>query len=229
MAKHPDYFDLFDKSRRKEGIRILELGAGTGLLSILCRKLLDLKAATEQIERHDNLGRLRDGLIIATDFLPEVLANLKTCIDLNFPSSETTAMSPSTSISKSTSPDSGIHIAKLDWTTFPTYMQSRLSHSIGGGDMNGHGDMGASSGEEETGQFMDQPFDLVLASDCVYDPTHARMLRDVASWVLRLPDEHNPEDRGGVFVSPSPSRMAKLTISISSHQFVQHSLRSSSR
>lgn len=191
MAKHPDYFSLFDKSRRKEGIRLLELGAGTGLLSILCRKLLDIKSSSEQRGGEEN------GLIVATDFLPEVLANLRTCVDLNFPSELT---------STDSGKGSGIHIAKLDWTTFPAYMQARSSRKAGlNGDGREHGqEDGTGNGtgeEEETSRFMDEPFDLVLASDCVYDTTHARMLREVASWTLRLPGKHNPEDRGGVFVS----------------------------
>jgi predicted nicotinamide N-methyase len=191
MAKHPDYFSLFEKSRRKEGIRLLELGAGTGLLSILCRKLLDIKTASEG-------GSGENGLIVATDFLPEVLANLRTCVDLNFPSEST---------STDSGRGSGIHIAKLDWTTFPAYMQARSSRKAGlNGDGREHGyedgNGNGNGGEEETSRFMDEPFDLVLASDCVYDTTHARMLREVASWTLRLPDEHNPEDQGGVFVSP---------------------------
>jgi predicted nicotinamide N-methyase len=175
MAKYPDQFGLFN-SYGSEGIRILELGAGTGLLSILCRKLLDLKAATDSHssprtpnhrEHEEGKGK---GLIVATDFLPEVIDNLKTCVNLNFPSSET-----------------GIEIAKLDWTTFPNYMASRSA-----GDRQEKEEEG-----EETSQFMDKPFDLVLASDCVYDETHARMLREVVSWTLRLPEDG---DEGGTFV-----------------------------
>jgi predicted nicotinamide N-methyase len=175
MAKYPDQFGLFN-SYGPEGIRILELGAGTGLLSILCRKLLDLKAATDSSSspRTPNNGREEagKGLIVATDFLPEVIDNLKTCVNLNFPTSET-----------------GIEIAKLDWTTFPTYMASRSA-----GDRQEKEEEG-----EETSQFMDKPFDLVLASDCVYDETHAKMLREVVSWTLRLPEDG---DEGGTFVCP---------------------------
>jgi len=172
MAKYPDQFGLFD-TYGSEGIRMLELGAGTGLLSILCRKLLDLKSATDSSSsprtpnHREQEGGQGKGLIVATDFLPEVIDNLKTCVNLNF------------------SGETGIEIAKLDWTTFPTYMASR----------NAGGERG--NEEEETSQFMDKPFDLVLASDCVYDETHARMLREVVSWTLRLPEDG---DDGGTFV-----------------------------
>jgi hypothetical protein len=177
MAKYPDQFELFN-SYGSEGIRILELGAGTGLLSILCRKLLDLKAATDLSSsprtpnHHEHEEGKGKGLIVATDFLPEVIDNLKTCVNLNFPSSET-----------------GIEIAKLDWTTFPNYMASRSA-----GDRQEKEEEG-----EETSQFMDKPFDLILASDCVYDETHAKMLREVVSWTLRLPEDG---DEGGTFVCP---------------------------
>jgi len=172
MAKYPDQFGLFD-SYGPEGIRILELGAGTGLLSILCRKLLDLKAATDlssspRTPNHrEQEGGQGKGLIVATDFLPEVIDNLKTCVNLNF------------------SGETGIEIAKLDWTTFPIYMASRNAGGNRGNE------------EEETSQFMGKPFDLVLASDCVYDETHAKMLREVVSWTLRLPEDG---DEGGTFV-----------------------------
>jgi len=176
MAKYPDQFGLFD-SFGVGGIRILELGAGTGLLSILCRKLLDLKIATDSISSPNPSKTSGNGLIVATDFLSEVIDNLETCVNLNFPSSTET----------------GIEIAKLDWTTFPTYMASRShpTHPDGrNGDHEGQG--------EETSRFMDNPFDLILASDCVYDETHAKMLRDVVSWTLRLPEDG---DQGGTFVS----------------------------
>jgi predicted nicotinamide N-methyase len=185
MAKYPDQFGLFD-SYGSEGIRILELGAGTGLLSILCRKLLDLKAATDSSssprtpnhrEHEEAQGK---GLIVATDFLPEVIENLKTCVNLNFPSSET-----------------GIEIAKLDWTTFPTYMAHSKSPAGDVGVRHRSANSGEGEEEEETSQFMDKPFDLILASDCVYDETHAKMLREVVSWTLRLPEDG---DEGGTFV-----------------------------
>lgn len=205
MASLPDEFELFN-SGREGGIRILELGAGTGLLSILCRKLLDLHSATRAIQPQPSADGTQngddptntdgktssvgvgddhqEGLVVSTDFLPEVLDNLKICVDLNFPSPP---------FKHDQDPDlrgtgSGIHIAKLDWTTFPSYMQSRHTTSP------------ETQGQEETSRFMDEPFDLVLASDCVYDPTHADLLRRVASWVLRLPDPVKG-DKGGTFVS----------------------------
>jgi predicted nicotinamide N-methyase len=137
---------------------------------------MDLKMATDEI--NGNGGTSMDGLIVATDFLPEVLANLKTCIDLNFP----------------TTTGTGIEIAKLDWSTFPQYMLQRHDSDKLDGTVN--------SEEEETGRYMNEPFDLVLASDCVYDETHAKMLHEVVTWTLRLPNPEIKDDIGGTFVCP---------------------------
>lgn len=186
MARYPDQFGLF-----QPGVRILELGAGTGLLSILCRKLIDLRHATDAIGGKPTTS---SDVIVATDFLPEVLANLKTCINLNFPTTST-----------------GIEIAKLDWSTFPQYMSHRRS-----------GSNGIEGEEQETSRYMDQTFDLVLASDCVYDESHARMLHEVVIWTLRLPDPDIEDDIGGTFVCPlHPLSFTLLLLmdSISSHRF----------
>jgi predicted nicotinamide N-methyase len=147
IALHPTTFGLF---RTDRPVRILELGAGTGLLSILCRKLLDLNV------ENGGMG----GEVIATDFLNDVLDNLKVCVDLN--------------------EGEGVKIAKLDWSTFPDAMQKGLD-------------------SEDMRETVGEGFDLVLASDCVYDETHAEMIRDVASWVVRLPDPVSG-DEGGTLV-----------------------------
>ncbi|OWZ66812.1 hypothetical protein AYX15_01987 [Cryptococcus neoformans] len=176
IALHPSDYGLFPPTKVNRGVRVLELGAGTGLLSILCRKLLDLNAIA---------SNTHSGLVVATDFLPSVLDNLKICVDLNFPPALTSnGIESTTDITR----NEGIHIAKLDWTTFPAFMAR-----------GGQGD------EEQIGLFArDGTFDLVLASDCVYDETHAKLLREVAAWVLRLPEGEN--DQGGTFHILSPLR-----------------------
>lgn len=193
MALRPDNFGLRLPDHlkgKKGGLRILELGAGTGLLSILCRKLLDIRSLSHRYldatSTDSGSTQKSEGLVVATDFLPSVLDNLKICVDLNFPP---TLDNPDTALShRDNDMESGIHIAKLDWTTFPGYMESKVNQ----GDYQGE--------EEEMGRFLEEPFDLVLASDCVYDPTHAKMLRDVARWVLRIPEEGVIGDQGGTFV-----------------------------
>lgn len=158
VALAPHEFGLCSESAglinvAQGGPRILELGAGTGLLSILCRKLMD------QIkEQH---GDKSYGTILATDFLPSVLDNLATCINLNFPGTSS----------------EGLDVLPLDWTLFPALVESQTEDErLRGG------------------------FDLVLASDCVYDTTHADLLRRVAELVLR-PPSGEPGDVGGTMVS----------------------------
>ncbi|KAJ2917158.1 hypothetical protein MD484_g3250, partial [Candolleomyces efflorescens] len=70
-------------------LRILELGAGTGMLSIVTAKLLQGSISTQlqpQLE------------IVATDYHPDVLANLRKNIETNFPS-----------------PSQAIKVDVLDW------------------------------------------------------------------------------------------------------------------
>ncbi len=209
--------------RRPDGTRVLELGAGTGLLSILCRKLLDLYelpivdgdrngSSLTNSEPEKSGLQPKESIVIATDFLPSVLGNLQICVDLNFPSSSSILTSSPTS--KTSQPK--IQIAKLDWKTFPNHMNrkyglplvldttvsegKRLGHENRDGDSDGFIDSDDGGLNDVDGFAPGEVFDLVLASDCVYDPTHAKMLRDVAAWVLRLPSEDG-SDQGGTFVS----------------------------
>lgn len=186
MSLNPSDFGLFPgpSTPSHRGVRVLELGAGTGLLGILCRKLLDLRMASPDID-----GDKYSGLVVATDYHHDVLANLKVCVDLNFPPRVPTATGGVVA-TKVEHEDDGVKIAKLDWTTFPAYMTGRKD-----------GQMVHEEDNADVGQYVREPFDLVLASDCVYDPTHAKLLRDVAGWVLRLPDHSIPGDIGGTMVS----------------------------
>ncbi|EPS99402.1 hypothetical protein FOMPIDRAFT_1060824 [Fomitopsis schrenkii] len=77
--------------------RVLELGAGTGLLSIMSAKIL---------ERHPEPGALAPAAypaVVATDYHPSVLDNLRVNVDINFPSDRPRA---------STTP---VAVHALDW------------------------------------------------------------------------------------------------------------------
>lgn len=213
MALRPSDFGLSNTPHARP-VRVLELGAGTGLLSILCRKLLDLEHAsasspTRSSSHSGTWNGASPGLVVATDFLPSVLDNLKICVDLNFPPVVAGDLGVESGTDKT--PTSGIHIAKLDWTTFPSWAARRAAATAAAAPTSAgvHSDQSSSGGlgndddraTEQTSRFMDEPFDLVLASDCVYDETHAAMLRQVAGWVLRLPDPNIQGDVGGTFVS----------------------------
>ncbi|KAF8079264.1 putative methyltransferase-domain-containing protein [Lyophyllum atratum] len=95
LCADPDAFSLVpDMSGRS--LRVLELGAGTGLLSIVAAKLLAPSA--------------HPPVIVATDYHRDVLENLSTNVNTNFPSS-TSSPNPT---------PTPIHVHVLDWET-PVY------------------------------------------------------------------------------------------------------------
>ncbi|OJA12362.1 hypothetical protein AZE42_04334 [Rhizopogon vesiculosus] len=91
------------ESRR---FNILELGAGTGLVSLVVAKLLHI------LPSFDN----REVSVVATDFYPSVLANLGSNISANFP--PTNDVIPSTH---------SITTHFLDWSSFSTTASPRPS------------------------------------------------------------------------------------------------------
>lgn len=129
MCVAPSTFGLGAASlKTTQAPRILELGAGTGLLSIVAAKLS---------KSQDSMSPT----IVATDYHPSVLANLSINIGINFPSS---SLSP-------------VSVLALDWE-HPVY----------------EGTLAA-------------PFDIILAADCVYHPSHARWIRDCVADTLARP------------------------------------------
>lgn len=71
MCSYPEKFDL-SAQKLGEAPRIVELGAGTGLVGITMAKLLPL------------IG-VRDAVIVVTDYHPAVLDNLRENVSANFP------------------------------------------------------------------------------------------------------------------------------------------------
>ncbi|EIW85924.1 hypothetical protein CONPUDRAFT_86138 [Coniophora puteana RWD-64-598 SS2] len=113
IAERPDAFGLGLNGGGCQGneggrsLRVLELGAGTGLVSLTVGKLLELQLPAQQKDYAAEL--------VATDFHPSVLANLGANIDANFSSS-----SPSSSAS--------VRSCFLDWAAFNTDSTSTLGH-----------------------------------------------------------------------------------------------------
>ena len=137
MCAQPATFRL-DANSSRSGGRILELGAGTGLLSISAAKILQ------------RYGALENTTIVATDFHPDVLANLRRNVDTNF-----------------TSFHNAIDVRCLDWE---------------------HPDLTAP---------FDKPFDIILAADVVYHPSHAAWIKACVYSLLAKPTATGAI--GGVF------------------------------
>lgn len=75
VAKDPSGFGVDPTTR------VLEIGAGTGLLALLCGKLVDEEKGKDGDEDDG-------GVVIATDYHPAVLSNLSSNVSSNFPNSK---------------------------------------------------------------------------------------------------------------------------------------------
>ncbi|KIM38116.1 hypothetical protein M413DRAFT_447896 [Hebeloma cylindrosporum] len=133
FCRDPTTFSLIPPSQGRS-LRILELGAGTGMLSIVAAKILHPFAPE----------------IVATDYHPDVLENLAKNVATNFPTSPTSIM-----------------VTALDWE-HPKYSAP-----------------------------LAQPFDIILAADVIYHPSHAEWIKPCIENLLSRP--LSAEDKGGVF------------------------------
>jgi SAM-dependent methyltransferase len=174
------------------GPNVLELGAGTGLLSILSRKILDriqdqkaINSSTRDRRRStDGCKKGKGwGKVVATDFHPLVLENLKICVNLNFEADD-----------EKEKKRGGIDILPLDWSTFPAQAATSSLNDV----------RPKTDEDDDVHLALRNPFDLIFVSDCVYDTTHAGMIRDCVEWTLKTPvigDDGVVLKGGGVVVS----------------------------
>lgn len=82
MCASPSSFGL-NPSRDTQPLRILELGAGTGLLSIAAAKILSRLSPSSSSSSSSSSSPAE---IVASDYHPQVLENLESNVDTNFPS-----------------------------------------------------------------------------------------------------------------------------------------------
>lgn len=82
LVEMPEHFGLNLGHITGERLRVLELGAGTGLVSLTLSKLLQNQACSQRLAE-----------IIASDFHPSTLSNLNLNIASNFPSTSATSSS----------------------------------------------------------------------------------------------------------------------------------------
>ena len=107
IVDHPTQFGFHQFEHHHQhpspptAFRCLELGAGTGLVSITITKMMQKSIETSTTELE----------VVATDYYPSVLANLERNVNSNFPSESSSSLSsPSTSVR--------ILTRALDWSTF---------------------------------------------------------------------------------------------------------------
>lgn len=148
IAKRPDnFFPRVMPTPRT--LRILELGAGTGLVSLgLARLIMGLPDTEWKLKVE----------IIATDFHPDVLQNLEDNVSYNLLRSSDARIS--------------VHVHKLDWEEYddPDMDQSKLPAPF------------------------NQPFDIIIGADVIYDSRHASWIYATVSTLLRKHSPY-PEDR----------------------------------
>lgn len=99
IAEDPKRFGLL-RSNMHNGLRILELGAGTGLVSLTVGKVIE----------YAPVGEAPVVEIVATDYYPSVLANLDSNVRSNFSASNSAQAGNSIRISTH----------RLDWSLFAT-------------------------------------------------------------------------------------------------------------
>lgn len=227
-----EFFDL-PCLEKDSPIRILELGAGTGLLSMLCHEILNGREMVPMTGEAGSIGRKAQ--IFATDYHPLVLDNMRKCFDLNFPSDSYLDLEAINGNSETSGSEAGLGVMPLDWMVFP---QQAEDYHRTGGRSSPNNDNGATEGQrsgdrlspyaadsiwkpttseetpdsgndipaQELNPHLISPFDMILAADCVYDTAHAGMIRDCVKWTLRLPEvdsSGNVTREGGVLVSIS--------------------------
>lgn len=143
IVEKPSQFGLLSS---RDQLRVLELGAGTGLVSLTVAKLL------EQC--------VKKAFILASDFFPSVLSNLKSNIRLNFPD-----LQPSD--------PTQIEASFLDWSEYQSL---------------------STAGQRPP---FDQPFDLIVGADIIYEDKHAEWIKHCLEFLLKKPtaDHHTPTPR----------------------------------
>ena len=139
-------------------IRVLELGAGTGLVSLTIGKILESSRGCTERER-DNYSRRAE--IVASDFYPPALENLRLNIQRNFPSDYNHGSDSASGVN-----DLSISAHLLNW-------EEEAASAV-------------ADPTRAPGAPFDVPFDEVFGADIVYELEHATWINACLERFLRL-------------------------------------------
>lgn len=156
-----------DPRSRRRSLRVAELGAGTGLVGIVCAKWLEQQQRSEDTDTDAGPSEtLVPDYVVLTDYHERVLENLRRNIAANQASETTSTPQPN-----HLPPPVDMGSAQLDWSHY-------------------HGSEALSASPNP----VFQPFDLLLAADVVYAREHAAWLYSAMSALLARPPERSSSD-----------------------------------
>ncbi|ORY49296.1 hypothetical protein BCR35DRAFT_310817 [Leucosporidium creatinivorum] len=206
ICLNPEEFGVPNEKTEGAGMRTLELGAGTGLLSLVWKGMSERQGAIR-------------GEVIATDFHEDVLKNLRLNVKTNTPS-----ISPSTSPlnsppflpadARSSTPPVAAH--HLDWQAVHSSRQFATAFPSSAPSTPLNGPLKTDTAPTMPPPF-DRPFHTLLAADVVYGPEHAKWLKSCVEQFLIRPNSKpatgpNPPTSfsGPEIVQPAPLSLQAL-------------------
>ncbi|KAH0835920.1 hypothetical protein J3R83DRAFT_9816 [Lanmaoa asiatica] len=169
IAERPDRFGLGSTGThgldtRERPLRILELGAGTGLVGLTVARLLQALRPCKRPNPNPTL--YPRAIIVLTDLYPPVLDNLQSNIDINFPTVPDRNFDTDRAATQIL-----VNIHTLDWSSFSTTTTETLLIP----DM------------------LSTPFDVVFGADIVYEAQHAVWIHDCLKYLLSYSDGSNED------------------------------------
>ncbi|CAD6887806.1 unnamed protein product [Tilletia controversa] len=198
LLKDPDTrqsLSLDSPCRAGRPLRILEIGAGTGLVGLGLALARRKRPSNEMNKAEDKI----DLQLVLTDHHPNVLANLTSNVALN--GIET---------------GSSTQVRRLDWQAVYDAQAGEHTSSTYSSKAQTLPVQSESSMDPtwlEPLPFEDGTVDILIAADCVYDPLHPTWIRAVAEKYLRRPsssttNSQHPtrEEEGGLMHMISPLR-----------------------
>lgn len=171
--------------------RILELGAGTGVLSLAMASLPNLPSST---------------LIVATDYNTIVLENLRKNVGLNFGSSSEGGEGQTSR--------RGVDVRSLDWLAFHETGDGVDVRTVGRDGIRHKEDLalnGTTKQDIIAQPPFDERFDLIFGADIVYEAHQAPWIHSTVSHFLAYPEtDSTVEPSFHLFVPLRPTHQAEI-------------------